>query len=348
MKITRQSENVPIPTHAGTWYTIDATSINGKEYFLMEHEKYGDEAACIILDSKGHLVLEDVFNGFDDLKEYLGEPQRLFVDMDGTLAEFKRVDRLESLYEYGYFANLQPMENVVQAIQEIIYSSPEIEVFILSAYLSDSPHALIEKNQWLDQLLPEIDAAHRVFLPCGSDKREFVPGGIRPTDCLLDDYTYNLSGWEPPAKGIKLLNGINHTKGTWQGVCTRWDTPPATLASQIVEIMEGKAPAYHPGYLNTEDESFSMGKQTALRLMDEGYSPYHHQGCLHIFKHATNGDLRFFTIQSRRKGLEMKRISDMADLSRYMDLMPAEIRSGIQTVQQHKALKQAARKPMEY
>ena len=31
----------------------------------MEHNKFGDEAACIIVDSSGKLVAEDIWNGFD-------------------------------------------------------------------------------------------------------------------------------------------------------------------------------------------------------------------------------------------------------------------------------------------
>ena len=30
------------------------------------HDTYGDEAACIIVDERGKLVLDDVYNGFDD------------------------------------------------------------------------------------------------------------------------------------------------------------------------------------------------------------------------------------------------------------------------------------------
>lgn len=32
----------------------------------MEHDTYGDEAACVIVDERGKLVLDDVYNGFDD------------------------------------------------------------------------------------------------------------------------------------------------------------------------------------------------------------------------------------------------------------------------------------------
>ena len=164
--------------------------------------------------------------------------ERLFVDMDGTLAVFKPVDTLETLYEEGYFLNLQPHDNVVDMVKEFIANHPDVEVFIMSAVLSDSEYALNEKNEWLDKYLPEIDAAHRVFPPCGVDKKEYVPGGIRPTDFLLDDYTKNLTLWQPPAKGIKLLNGINHTRGTWQHDCLSFEKSGKELVADIVDIMK--------------------------------------------------------------------------------------------------------------
>ena len=68
-----QSENhialgasgIAIDGHIGTWHTIDSQKIDGKDYFLMEHEKYGDEVACVIVDSTGKVAAEDVWNGFD-------------------------------------------------------------------------------------------------------------------------------------------------------------------------------------------------------------------------------------------------------------------------------------------
>ncbi|MFT9076319.1 5' nucleotidase, NT5C type [Ethanoligenens sp.] len=166
--------------------------------------------------------------------------KRLFVDMDGTLAVFRPVNTLETLYERGYFLNLSPHQNVVEAVKKLIQSK-EAEVFVLSAFLSDSPHALTEKNIWLDKHLPEIDTAHRIFLPCGEDKKEHIPGGIRPDDFLLDDYTHNLVQWQPPARGIKLLNGINHTHGTWPHDRLRYDKQPSELATNILRIMGNRA-----------------------------------------------------------------------------------------------------------
>ena len=35
--------------------------------FLLEHQTYGDEAASLIVDQDLNVVLDDVWNGFDDL-----------------------------------------------------------------------------------------------------------------------------------------------------------------------------------------------------------------------------------------------------------------------------------------
>jgi 5'(3')-deoxyribonucleotidase len=168
------------------------------------------------------------------------DKQRLFIDMDGTLAVFQKIDTLETLYEKNYFLNLKPIDNVLSAVKDIIKNHPEIEVNILSSVLSDSKYALAEKNEWLDKYLPEIDANNRTFPPCGGDKKLYVKGGVKNTDFLLDDYTQNLYLWQPPAKGIKILNGINHTKGTWQYDRLRNDKPFQELAKDIVSIMKGR------------------------------------------------------------------------------------------------------------
>ena len=164
--------------------------------------------------------------------------QRLYVDMDGTLATFRKLDTIEPLFEKGYFENLPAQNNVVNAIKNIINNNKDIEVFVMSAYLTDSQYALDEKNKWLDKYLPEIDASHRVFCPCGTDKKDFVKDGIKSNDFLLDDYTANLTLWQPPARAIKLLNGINHSNGTWQYDRLDFNKDSDTLSHNITDIMQ--------------------------------------------------------------------------------------------------------------
>lgn len=166
----------------------------------------------------------------------MGEKIRFNVDLDGTAAVFKTVDTLETLYEKGYFLNLEPNRNVVDAINIIVKEHPEIEVFVMSSVLSDSKYAFAEKNAWIDKYLPGIDKEHRIFPPCGENKLDYIPDGVRETDLLLDDYTHNLTLWEPPARGIKLLNGINHTRETWRGNRLRYDKSPEDLVENIIDI----------------------------------------------------------------------------------------------------------------
>lgn len=177
-----------------------------------------------------------------DLSCYVDQSkQRLYVDMDGTLSKFTPVNTLEELYEEGFFRNQEPQMNVVGAVKEIIQNNPEIDVYVLSAVLSDSPYAKNEKNEWLDMYLPEIDEQHRVFTKCGEDKKNFIIGGIRPNDFLLDDYTNNLVLWQPPAKGIKLLNGINATNGTWTDNQLDYGKDKKVLADNIISIIKKDA-----------------------------------------------------------------------------------------------------------
>lgn len=161
--------------------------------------------------------------------------KRLFVDMDGTLAVFNPTKKLEDLYEEGYFRELSPYQTVVNAVKYIIQNEPDVEVFVLSAYLTDSHYALQEKKEWLDEHLPELDDKHRLFCPCGSDKGAVVPGGIRNTDRLLDDYTHNLVLWSPPGIGLKLLNGINDTHKSWKGARIDKEQSGKEIAEEIIK-----------------------------------------------------------------------------------------------------------------
>ena len=162
----------------------------------------------------------------------------LYVDMDGTLAEFRPISKIEDLYEKGYFENLAPLPRVVQAVKDIV-AQGQIKVCVLSSVLSDSKYALEEKNRWLDQHLPEIPEEDRFFPSCGESKVEYFEGQINSSDFLLDDYSKNLHDWDPPGSGIKLSNGINGRFGTWKSHCVAHDSPD--LAQEILAIMNARS-----------------------------------------------------------------------------------------------------------
>lgn len=217
----------------GTYYTV-TNVIDKNEIEMLGADGWACTAMNPYINENGKLEWSHSVNG-----RFVRDPlvKRLFVDMDGTLAVFNKVDKIEQLYEEGYFKNLEPNMNVVNAVKEIIERHPEIEVKILSAHLSDSKYALAEKNEWLDKYLPEIKREDRIFPPCGEDKGKYIEGGYGENDYLLDDYTHNLKLWCPPGQGVKLLNGINHTRGSWQGKCVDFNKDKTEMAKDIVNII---------------------------------------------------------------------------------------------------------------
>ncbi len=73
-KLTHGSEHVTVHGHRGKWYVVDDGWFKKSDddpihVFLMEHETYGDTAACIIVDEDINLIMEDVYNGFSDLED---------------------------------------------------------------------------------------------------------------------------------------------------------------------------------------------------------------------------------------------------------------------------------------
>lgn len=166
------------------------------------------------------------------------EKGRLFVDMDGTLAEWRTisVSTEEELYRilkgHEYYRTLKPYINVVEGIRHFIQTS-HVEVYIASCYFPDST-AKEQKNDWLNEFLPEIPEANRIFIPVGERKAGVIPGGVKKADILLDDFTQNLLQW--PGLGIKLINPINHTRRTWKGGRIGYEVAPEKIAKYLEEL----------------------------------------------------------------------------------------------------------------
>lgn len=143
---------------------------------------------------------------------------RLFIDMDGTLARWNNVE-FEQLFEKGYYRNLEPNRDILGDVRQLVHTG--YDVYILSCVLPESKYALEEKRQWLKEHLSELPEEKYIFVPFGQNKAEYLRENYSPitkSDYLLDDYTQNLLEWrELGGTGVKYLNGINHTRGTWDG-----------------------------------------------------------------------------------------------------------------------------------
>lgn len=147
----------------------------------------------------------------------------LFVDMDGTVAQFYyKKNCLEKMYEQGYFQSLPPYA-ISKAIDTFAKRDSCVNVYILSACV-DSEYCEQEKRAWLSRNMPNINPNNLIFTMVGESKLEVVKELIGEQindyiNILLDDYTLNLEQWEENENniGIKFLNGINDTTKKWQG-----------------------------------------------------------------------------------------------------------------------------------
>ena len=64
----------------GSWHAFDSIIIDGRQFFLMEHETYGKEVEWVVLDEEGKIIVDHTYQGFDQtalqqIKDYLNPPQ---------------------------------------------------------------------------------------------------------------------------------------------------------------------------------------------------------------------------------------------------------------------------------
>lgn len=201
---------------------------------------------------------------------------RLFIDLDGTVARFYDAspNYLEEMYEKGYFRNLQPYENMTEGIKLFMEQHKDVEVFALSAKVNgEPPYCEAEKQEWLDEYLPEIDREHRLFTEIGHNKAEYIPNGISNTDVLYDDYNRNLIDWENSGGvALKCHNNINMKglgayggdKVMWEGQVLKNDIEPQEIANSLYETVSAAQ-----SMSSVNGEPLNEAVRTALKLIND-------------------------------------------------------------------------------
>lgn len=176
--------------------------------------------------------------------------KQVYIDMDGTLCRFHDTEHkyIEAMWEQGFYLNLKPFENLVEAINLFKTRNPHIELYILSAVLdTDPPFIAEEKRQWLQEHLPEIQNENIIFVPAGADKSEYIKK-INSECFLIDDYNKNLRDWSAAGgHSIKFQNDINN-KGLgayggesghiWDGECIKYNDNPTQICVSIEYAMK--------------------------------------------------------------------------------------------------------------
>jgi 5'(3')-deoxyribonucleotidase len=134
---------------------------------------------------------------------------RLFVDMDGTLAETGLSNGDKFTYTPGYFTRLPPYAGAAAGIAKFAERNPDVPVYILTSAAEDS-RSILEKHEWLDRYLPFIPKSRRIIVLPPVCKIAVLGERLAPDDVLWDDYGRNCEIWEKlGGTAVKCLNGYN-------------------------------------------------------------------------------------------------------------------------------------------
>ena len=159
-EVNANTESFSIKGFLGTWHTADSISVGDVDFFLMKNDTYED-MANIVVDGGGKLVLDNVYDGFDDhtLELLRQEVMTVLKLPDETIS-------VDDMKGYGYsWGGMLPMNEA--ATLEVMQNS---NVFLLYSDNTESmatdktqiaSHASkggifgVEKVEWIQQLEKE-------------------------------------------------------------------------------------------------------------------------------------------------------------------------------------------------
>ncbi len=164
--ITEDSDKLKISGHSGTWYVIGSETIDNDKYFLLEHETYGDEAANLIVDENAKVILDSVWNGFDDLYEFMEmneeeKEERLGVTpfiTDDTPIDFDKVVA-EGIEDEINAEKLQTLTTPIELYRHYLSIVPkEIQSSLAAHYINrNNPSRTIGISEIESQISRNID-----------------------------------------------------------------------------------------------------------------------------------------------------------------------------------------------
>ena len=163
------SYNITVEGHVGTWYAVDETEVNGEKFFLLEHEEYGDEAACVAVNEHGKLVAEDLWNGFDE--DFQDAVQEYF-------SEKKLMEKLENVEQTMPDNSSQDYSDVPVYYESFSYAADngEVDLYRLSRKLNEDCRNAIEEAiaDHFDGMHLADDAAKSVVEQFGMERMGYI------------------------------------------------------------------------------------------------------------------------------------------------------------------------------
>lgn len=108
--ITMETRDYPIEGYNGNWAATDEIIIDGRQFFMMESEQYGRDAAAVIIDADGKFVTDDCPQGFDEkviqqIREYLHPPEK-----QQQIPERPPMENYQKYFENGEYLRSAEMD----------------------------------------------------------------------------------------------------------------------------------------------------------------------------------------------------------------------------------------------
>lgn len=77
--ISMDTRDFQIEGKTGNWIATDEIVVDGRQFFLMQSEEFGEKAAFMVVSAQGQLVTDDCYKGFDEktlqqIRNYLHPP----------------------------------------------------------------------------------------------------------------------------------------------------------------------------------------------------------------------------------------------------------------------------------
>ncbi len=102
--ITMDTRDYQMEGVEGNWIATDEIIVDGKQFFLMQNEKFGTDAAFAVVSADGKLVADDCYHGFDEtmiqrIKDFLHPPMQ----QQRPAEQQKKLETYQKYYENGEY-----------------------------------------------------------------------------------------------------------------------------------------------------------------------------------------------------------------------------------------------------
>jgi hypothetical protein len=173
--------------------------------------------------------------------------KKIFFDMDGVLAEYRRDCTEDEMNSRGYFVSLKPEWNMVNALNRLLENGVSVCV-LTKVYPSMFKYSVREKQEWRDRFLPLLYDSEFIMVNGEEEEkseaiRRYFNEQIDGDCILIDDYNPNLAEWtRQGGRAVKYVNGINDKRHSFVGERLSYTMSEDEIFNALYEMVNPTKP----------------------------------------------------------------------------------------------------------